>query len=63
MGAALHSLPDGGMSAPFIAEHYRRPITIAGFEPLDVLHALAMVLKQIAEGRSEVENQYAHRAG
>lgn len=42
----------------FIADHYRKPIAIAGFEPLDVLHALQMVLKQISEGRSEVENQY-----
>lgn len=43
----------------FIADHYCRPIAIAGFEPLDVLHALQMVLQQIAEGRCEVENQYA----
>ena len=42
----------------FIARHYRRPITIAGFEPLDVLQSTWMVLKQIAEGRCEVENQY-----
>ena len=43
----------------FIARHYGKPITIAGFEPLDVLQAMWMVLKQLAEGRSEVENQYA----
>jgi hydrogenase expression/formation protein HypD len=43
----------------FIAEQYRRPITVAGFEPLDVLHSVFMVLRQIAEGRCEVENQYA----
>jgi hydrogenase expression/formation protein HypD len=42
----------------FIARHYRKPITIAGFEPLDVLQALWMVLRQLAEGRCEVENQY-----
>ena len=42
----------------FIAEHYRRPLVVAGFEPLDVLQSLWMVLKQIAEGRCEVENQY-----
>jgi len=42
----------------FVARHYQKPITIAGFEPLDVLHALWMVLKQLAEGRCEVENQY-----
>ncbi|HEX3753762.1 MAG TPA: hydrogenase formation protein HypD [Rhizomicrobium sp.] len=43
----------------FIAEHYRRPLVVAGFEPLDVLHSIQMVLKQIAEGRCEIENQYA----
>jgi hydrogenase expression/formation protein HypD len=43
----------------FIAEHYRRPLVVAGFEPLDVLHSIQMVLKQIADGRCEIENQYA----
>jgi hydrogenase expression/formation protein HypD len=42
----------------FIAEHYRRPVVIAGFEPLDVLQSIWMVLKQLAEGRCEIENQY-----
>ncbi len=42
----------------FIAEHYHKPIVIAGFEPLDIVHAVWMVLKQLAEGRCEVENQY-----
>jgi hydrogenase expression/formation protein HypD len=43
----------------FIADHYKKPIVVAGFEPLDVLHSVWMVLKQLAEGRHEVENQYA----
>ena len=43
----------------FVARHYRRPIVIAGFEPLDVLQAIWMVLRQIEQGRAEVENQYA----
>lgn len=42
----------------FISSHYRKPLVIAGFEPLDVLQALWMVLRQIAERRVEVENQY-----
>ena len=42
----------------FIAEHYRRPLVISGFEPLDVLQSLWMVLRQLAAGRCEVENQY-----
>ena len=43
----------------FIAEEFHRPIVVAGFEPLDLLHAVAMVLAQISEGRAEVENQYS----
>ena len=43
----------------FIPEEFHRPIVVAGFEPLDLLHAVAMVLAQIKEGRAEVENQYA----
>ena len=42
-----------------IASEYKKPLVIAGFEPLDVLSALRMVVKQIVEGRAEVENQYA----
>ncbi len=44
----------------FIPEVYGRPVVIAGFEPLDILHALWRVLVQIREGRPRVENQY-HR--
>jgi hydrogenase expression/formation protein HypD len=42
----------------FIAREYGKPIVISGFEPLDLLQSLWMVLKQLAEGRCEVENQY-----
>lgn len=42
----------------FVAEHYHKPIVVTGFEPLDILQSLYMVVRQIAEGRSEVENQY-----
>jgi hydrogenase expression/formation protein HypD len=42
----------------FIAEQYHRPIVIGGFEPLDILQSVWMVIKQLAEGRCEVENQY-----
>ena len=42
----------------FIARHYRKPLVVAGFEPLDILQSIWMLLKQIAEGRHEVENQY-----
>ncbi|MEO1788988.1 MAG: hydrogenase formation protein HypD [Pseudomonadota bacterium] len=43
----------------FIAEDYIRPIVVAGFEPLDLLQSVLMVLEQIRDGRAEVENQYA----
>ena len=41
-----------------IAEKYRKPLVVAGFEPLDILQALWMVLQQLVEGRCEIENQY-----
>jgi hydrogenase expression/formation protein HypD len=42
----------------FIAEEYGKQVAVAAFEPLDILQATAMVLRQRAEGRCEVENQY-----
>ncbi|MEB8430701.1 hydrogenase formation protein HypD [Cocleimonas sp. KMM 6892] len=42
----------------FIAKDYHKPLVITGFEPLDILHSMWMLLKQINEDRSEVENQY-----
>ncbi len=42
----------------FVAETYGKPIVITGFEPLDILQSLWMVVKQLAEQRCEVENQY-----
>ena len=43
----------------FIAQDYGKPIVVAGFEPLDLLQSVLMVLEQIRDGRAEVENQYA----
>ena len=59
LGPGHVSMVIGNSPYDFIAGHYGKPIVVAGFEPLDVLHALWMVLKQLDEGRSEVENQYA----
>ena len=42
----------------FIAAEYRKPVVISGFEPLDVLQSAYMILRQLADGRCEVENQY-----
>ncbi|GGV23203.1 hydrogenase formation protein HypD [Actinomadura cremea] len=43
----------------FIAAEYGKPLVCAGFEPLDILQSVHMLLEQLDEGRSEVENQYA----
>ncbi|GGS98141.1 hydrogenase formation protein HypD [Nonomuraea spiralis] len=42
----------------FIAEEHGKPLVCCGFEPLDVLQSILMLLRQLAEGRAEVENQY-----
>lgn len=49
-----------------IAKKYRVPIVVTGFEPLDILQGVYMCVKQLEEGRAEVENQYTRsvcRAG
>ena len=43
----------------FIAGDYRKPVVVSGFEPLDVLQGVYMILRQLRDGRSEVENQYS----
>ncbi|MGA2031580.1 MAG: hydrogenase formation protein HypD [Thermoguttaceae bacterium] len=42
-----------------LAEKYRVPIVVTGFEPLDILQGVLMCVRQLEAGRSEVENQYA----
>jgi hydrogenase expression/formation protein HypD len=49
-----------------IARRYRVPIVVTGFEPLDILQGVFMCVKQLEQGRAEVENQYSRsvrRAG
>jgi hydrogenase expression/formation protein HypD len=48
----------GGRPYAFIARDYRKPVVIAGFEPLDLLQSIVMILRQLREGRADVENQY-----
>ncbi len=48
----------GGRPFEFIPADYGRPVVIAGFEPLDLLQAILMILRQLDERRCEVENQY-----
>jgi hydrogenase expression/formation protein HypD len=40
------------------AEDFNKPVVVAGFEPLDVVQAILMLVRQINEARAEVENQY-----
>ncbi|HML15816.1 MAG TPA: hydrogenase formation protein HypD [Bryobacteraceae bacterium] len=42
-----------------LSAEFRVPIVIGGFEPLDLLEAIAMLVAQLEEGRAEVENQYS----
>ena len=42
----------------FVAEEYGRPLVVSGFEPLDVLQSIHLVLEQLVAGRAAIENQY-----
>jgi len=42
-----------------LSKEFRVPIVVGGFEPLDLLEAIAMLVAQLEEGRAEVENQYS----
>jgi hydrogenase expression/formation protein HypD len=42
----------------FVANDYGKPVAVAGFEPLDLLEAILMVVRQINAGEARVENQY-----
>ncbi len=43
----------------FVPQEWRRPLVVTGFEPLDILQSIYQVMRQLADGRSELENQYA----
>lgn len=42
----------------FVSEVYEKPFVVSGFEPLDVLQSVSMLVQQIVDGRSDIENQY-----
>lgn len=48
----------GSRPYEYFAREYQRPVVIAGFEPLDVLAAIRMLVRQINDNRAEVENQF-----
>jgi hydrogenase expression/formation protein HypD len=43
----------------FVPREYGKPVAVSGFEPLDILQSVYMIVRQVVEGRAEVENQYA----
>ena len=46
-----------------LARRFRTPIVVTGFEPADILQGILMAVRQLEEGRYEVENQYSpHRS-
>lgn len=58
--AAGHVCTVMGYEAYFdLAARYRVPIVVTGFEPVDLLEGIGMAIRQLEDGRHEVENQYA----
>jgi len=58
VGPAHVSTVIGSQPYEYFAEEYRRPVVIAGFEPLDVMQAILMLVRQCNDGRAEVENEF-----
>ncbi len=48
----------GSRPYEFFAEEFQKPVVIAGFEPLDVMQSALMLVRQLNQGRHEVENEY-----
>jgi hydrogenase expression/formation protein HypD len=58
IGPAHVSIIIGSKSYEAVGNKYQKPIVISGFEPLDVMYSILMLVRQLNEGRCEVENQY-----
>ena len=58
IGPAHVSIVIGSMPYEHFAEEYQKPVVIAGFEPLDVMQAVSMLVRQVNQGRAEVENEF-----
>ena len=59
IGPAHVSTVIGSRPYELFAEKYRKPVVIAGFEPLDVMQAILMLMAQVNDGRAEVENEFS----
>jgi hydrogenase expression/formation protein HypD len=58
IGPAHVSTVIGSRPYEYFAEEYDKPVVIAGFEPLDVMQAVLMLVRQVNDGRAEVENEF-----
>lgn len=58
VGPAHVSIVIGSGPYAHFAEEYRKPVVIAGFEPLDVMQSILMLVRQVNAGRAQVENQF-----
>lgn len=58
IGPAHVSIVIGSSPYEHFAQEYRKPVVIAGFEPLDVMQAVLMLVRQVNERRAEVENEF-----
>jgi hydrogenase expression/formation protein HypD len=58
LGPAHVSVVIGSQPYEYFAEEYQKPVVISGFEPVDILQSVLMLVRQLNEGRAEVENQY-----
>jgi len=59
LGPSHVSTVIGSQPYEIFAERYAKPIVIAGFEPLDVMQSALMLIRQLNDGRHEVENEYS----
>jgi hydrogenase expression/formation protein HypD len=59
VGPAHVSTVIGSRPYEYFAQEYQKPVVIAGFEPLDVMQAILMLVRQLNDGRAEVENEFS----
>ncbi|CAN7753034.1 hydrogenase formation protein HypD [Caballeronia sp. LjRoot34] len=58
VGPAHVSIVIGSGPYEGFAKTHRKPVVIAGFEPLDVMQAILMLVRQVNDGRAEIENEF-----
>ena len=59
IGPAHVSVISGSKIYDEFASEYKKPVVVSGFEPVDVIHSVYMILKQINENRCEIEVEYS----